>query len=393
MSTKTMTEDITGNAFDIAILGGGNAGITLAAQLAAQTKPPSTVVIEPQSAEQRDCSWGLWALDQQAQQLKQSTKGRWQRWQLVDNHSRIIHSSDQYSYLSLSSADYLLDHAAQLRDPVSLVKGSVSALRTEQKSEQHQTVIDTDQGQYRAKTVYDSRPAKLTEKGLRQHFFGLHIRTQQPLKEPDIATLMDFRVDQSRGLHFIYALPFSEHQLLVESTLISTSVEQREWYRNAIEGWLSDNNIEVAEIISEEMGDIPMDTLVSDPATTATQEYPLIASIGAASGAVRRSSGYAFQHIQQQVRQLAAGIARGKMDVPTPISSRLTAMDKIFNGVLLSRPDLGVSLYMRMARALNGDQFARFMLGRATASDWLRVIVAMPKVVFLKQLLRQLSNA
>ncbi|MGB0450116.1 MAG: lycopene cyclase, partial [Porticoccaceae bacterium] len=123
-----------------------------------------------------------------------------------------------------------------------------------------------------------------------------------------------------------------------------------------------------------------------DPATVSSE--PLIAPIGAASGAVRRSSGYAFQHIQEQIRQLAAGIAEGNMAVPTPISSRLTAMDKIFNGVLLSRPDLGVSLYMRMARALNGDQFARFMLGKATASDWLRVIAAMPKGIFLKQLVK-----
>ena len=77
------------------------------------------------------------------------------------------------------------------------------------------------------------------------------------------------------------------------------------------------------------------------------------------------------------------------MAVPTPISSRLTAMDSIFNGVLLSRPDLAVSLYMRMASALNGDQFARFMLGQATASDWLRVIAAMPKLPFLKQSVKQ----
>jgi lycopene beta-cyclase len=100
---------------------------------------------------------------------------------------------------------------------------------------------------------------------------------------------------------------------------------------------------------------------------------------------VRRSSGYAFQHIQQQISQLASGIAEGNMAVPTPISSRLTAMDRIFNGVLLNRPDLAVSLYMRMAKALTGDQFARFMLGQASLSDWLRVIAAMPKMPFLKQ--------
>lgn len=369
---------------DIAIIGGGNAGLTLAAQLAAQTNPPSTVVIEPQTATQRDCSWGLWALEEQADQLSQSIKGRWRQWQLIDDHSRIVHSSDQYSYLSLSSADYLHDRAAQLREPVSLVQETVTALQ----AGQDKTIIETDQNRYSAKTVYDSRPPKIAENGLRQHFFGLHILSKQPIKNPQIATLMDFRVDQSRGLHFIYALPFSDHHLLVESTLISATVEPREWYSNAIEQWLQEHNIQVAEIISEEMGVIPMDSLITDP----TSE-PIAAPIGAASGAVRRSSGYAFQHIQQQTRQLAAGIAQGNMLVPTPISSRLTAMDKIFNGVLLSRPDLAVSLYMRMAKALNGDQFARFMLGRATIRDWLHVIAAMPKGPFLKQLFKTTFKA
>ena len=361
---------------DIAIIGGGNAGLTLAAQLASQAKPPSTVVIEPQTPAQRDCSWGLWALDEQANQLNQATKGRWRQWQLIDNHSRIVHSSDQYSYLSLSSADYLRDLAAQLHEPISLVQEAVTGLQ----AGQERTTVKTDQNRYSAKTVYDSRPPKIAENGLRQHFFGWHIHSKQPIKNPHIATLMDFRVDQSRGLHFIYALPYSDHQMLIESTLISATVEPQDWYRNAIEQWLQEHSIEVAEIISEEMGVIPMDSLITDP----TAE-PLAAPIGAASGAVRRSSGYAFQHIQQQTRQLAAGIAQGNMAVPTPISSRLTVMDKIFNGVLLSRPELGVSLYMRMAKALNGDQFARFMLGQATIRDWLHVIAAMPKGPFIKQ--------
>ena len=45
--------------FDIAIIGGGNAGLTLAAQLAAQDNPPSTVVIEPQTVTVAGDS-GLW---------------------------------------------------------------------------------------------------------------------------------------------------------------------------------------------------------------------------------------------------------------------------------------------------------------------------------------------
>ena len=373
--------------FDIAIIGGGNAGLTLAAKLAAQENPPTTVVIEPKSAAQRDCSWALWALDQQAEQLAHSTKGRWRRWQLIDETSRVVHSSNQYNYLSLSSADYLLDCAAQLREPVSMIEDSVINLHRQQK----QTIIETGKGSFSAESVYDSRPPKVAYSSLRQHFLGWQILTKEPIKDPDMATLMDFRVDQSRGLHFIYALPFSDHHLLIESTLISGRMETQDWYRDAIKGWLRENNIEIAEIIGEEMGVIPMGTVESDPSTSSELE-PLIATIGAASGAVRRSSGYAFQHIQQQISQLAAGIAQGNMAVPTPISSHLTAMDAIFNGVLLSRPDLAVSLYMNMANALNGDQFARFMLGQATANDWLRVIAAMPKGPFIKQVVKQAAK-
>jgi lycopene beta-cyclase len=209
----------------------------------------------------------------------------------------VVHSSNQYSYLSLSSADYLLDRAAQLRDPVSLIEDSVKVLH----SQQHKTVIETEKGRYSAKTVYDSRPPKIAEDGLRQHFLGWHIHTKEPINDPDMATLMDFRVDQSRGLHFIYALPFSDHHMLIESTLISAELEPQSWYRDAIERWLRDNNIEVAEVIYEEAGVIPMDTLISDSASPVSDGMASIASIGAASGAVRRSSGYAFQHIQQQM--------------------------------------------------------------------------------------------
>ena len=67
-------------------------------------------------------------------------------------------------------------------------------------------------------------------------------------------------------------------------------------------------------------------------------------------------------------------------------------MDKIFNGVLLERPELAVSLYMETARALNSDEFARFMLGEASTKEWLRVITAMPQRPFIKQLVRQLLH-
>ena len=52
---------------------------------------------------------------------------------------------------------------------------------------------------------------------------------------------MDFRCNQSRGLHFIYVIPFSKKKALIESTLFSKNVEDRKFYLSAINSYLKDN--------------------------------------------------------------------------------------------------------------------------------------------------------
>lgn len=356
-------------ALDIAIIGGGSAGISLATGLANL----SAAVVEPKMPEERDCSWALWANQDQLQKLAGSIKGSWKQWRLVDHNQEIIHCSEDYRYASLSSAAYISACEKNLAKGVELIRAAAEDI----------VAIGNGGGfsaagkHYRATQLYDSRPPALTEHGLRQHFVGWDIRTKTAIANPDTATLMDFRVDQSRGLHFIYALPFSNRRLLIESTMISTKLEDKDWYRQAIKRWLHQNNIEIDQTLGEEAGVIPMHTL--PPLDNA------IATIGSASGAVRLSSGYAFSTIQQQTSLLAERIRAGQYEVPSPISKQLMRMDKLFNRVLVAEPQLGVAMMMGTAKALNANGFARFMLGSANLSDWARVIMAMPKIPFLKQ--------
>ncbi len=75
---------------------------------------------------------------------------------------------------------------------------------------------DTPQAPY-----FDSRPKPVPEGALLQHFLGQMLKTSQPVFDPSIATLMDFRCDQSQGLHFIYLLPTAPDTALIESTLFT----------------------------------------------------------------------------------------------------------------------------------------------------------------------------
>lgn len=358
---------------DIAIIGGGSAGITLASKL----NNLSAVVIEPRTPTERDCSWALWADSSQITQFSSVTKGSWQQWKLVDQDGEVVHNSNQYRYTSLSSAKYLTACENNLANGVELIRAAAEDIVAAPNDGGSFTAAGKH---YSAAHIYDSRPPVIAADSLKQHFLGWEIRTKSPITDPQIATLMDFRVDQSRGLHFIYALPFSDRRLLVESTMISTRLEDKDWYRQAIGDWLKLQNIEIEETLAEEAGVIPM--------ATVSRRDNGIACIGAASGAVRLSSGYAFTGIQAQVNKLAQGISTGDYHVPAPIPSALISMDKIFNRVLVAQPELGVGVMMGTAKALSADGFARFMLGSATWKDWAKVILAMPKVPFLKQVFK-----
>ena len=362
-------------AIDVAIIGGGSAGMSLAANLATLDTGQQVRIFEPNTTASRECHWGLWANASQYEKLRPAIKGHWQGWQLVDHRHQLVKQSDNFTYTSLSSSRYL-NHCENL------LHGSVQLIRAAVDDVEHQAdgALLTAAGEtFQTAHIFDSRPPRTAAGGLIQHFVGREIRTQQPLPNVGIATLMDFRVDQSRGLHFIYALPFSKHHLLVESTMISRSAQPESWYTDAIDAWLDDRGICMAEQLALEVGCIPMDSVYP--------QDPRHAAIGAAGGALRRSSGYAFSYIQQQTRQLAERIASGQYEVPQPISQQLLYMDGIFNRVLIEYPELGVSLFMDMAAALSGEQFARFMLGQASLMDWARVISAMPKGPFLRQLL------
>lgn len=358
---------------DIAIIGGGSAGMTLATRLDSL----SATVFEPKTAAERDCSWALWAQAPQLQELHLSVRGSWDKWRLIDDQCGVTHQSDQYRYTCLSSAKYLQQCEAHLSGSVNVRRAAVNHVIAKGSGGQ----FDAAGQAYRAKTIYDSRPPKMQKNGLSQHFIGWELTLKQPIDNADTATLMDFRVDQSRGLHFIYLLPYTDRHILVESTMISCQLEDKDWYRNAITCWLEERNIQVESQLSEEYGVIPMAKVQPHNAK--------LVNIGAAGGAVRLSSGYAFSTIQTQMAALAASINAGETQLPKAFSNALMFMDKVFNRALKAQPDQGVSFFMATAKALSADQFSRFMLGQAGLIEWSKVILAMPKQRFIKAALKQ----
>ena len=213
-----------------------------------------------------------------------------------------------------------------------------------------------------------------------QHFSGYEITTDHDVFDSTTAILMDFRCDQSRGMHFIYCLPFSARNALVESTLFSPTLAPKPFYDSAIRRYLKEIiGIDDYRITRREKGVIPMATL--------PPRDPNLTGIGANGGAIRPSSGYAFSFIQKQIDQIITSAKPGQpLTVKTPHSRFELFMDGIFLRVIRHHPALAPQIFTAMADRLTGDEFALFLSGEAGPRLWAKLVLAMPKWLFISAL-------
>ena len=338
------------------IIGAGCAGLSLAAR--ADELPNHEISITPPHASDADHLWGFW----QAPDLADAAglcRHHWPHWEIVTRSGTARLESAERPYMALQRSRWI--ESCQDR-----AEAAGIVLREEADD---------------ASQILDSRPPAMPKNVMIQHFIGWEIQAPAGSFDSGCARLMDFRCDQSRGVHFIYLLPFSDREALVESTMFSPQLEPDAFYTAAIEQYLSAIcGIDQYRVERREQGAIPMAEI--------TPRDPSLTPIGANGGAIRPSSGYAFVFIQ---RQIARAIADGK-DTAQPLRFEVPhkkidlLMDRVFLTVLRRWPSLAPRLFLRMGQALTGDEFAQFMAGEADMRLRLKVIMAMPKWPFLRAL-------
>ena len=341
------------------ILGDGIAAMMLASR-AGELPEHEMTIVHPEGAPMlKDHMLGFWNMDG-IEMAVESSRASWSKWAIVTDTNKSVMHSDKHAYHIMHKANYIQncrDKATQ--EGVEFIE------------EKSMTTTVSSQ-------TFDSRPPRASKNAMLQHFLGQEVEVDKPVFDSSTAILMDFRVDQSEGMHFIYLLPYSPTQALVESTLFSTTVLDREYYVNTINDYLADHyGASVQNIIHEEQGVIPMGTL--------SPHDENIPGLGANAGAIRPASGYTFVFIHQQIQR---AIESSKQGMPLRFKRPHKAIDVWMDAVLLTVlrnwPQQGPKLFGRMASSLSGDEFVRFMSGQANWRLRLKVIMAMPKLPFIK---------
>jgi lycopene beta-cyclase len=380
---------------DVAVLGAGAAGLSLAHRLAGDMpglRTPSVLLVDAPPGPLRPPrrTWCFW--EPGPGRFDAAVTACWPRLRVRPPAGDPIEGDLAPLRYKMIRSDDLEDLVGRrLADSPNVRRLTATAEAVEDvRGGARIQVTDTD-GRARvltARWVFDSRPpgslpaARTT---LLQHFHGWFVRTSRPVFDPGTADLMDFRTPQpAHGLSFGYVLPTGPHEALVEYTEFSSRPLTVSGYEAALRQY-TDEVLRLGDlrVLATETGLIPM-----TDAPVQRQVGASVFRIGAAGGATRPSTGYTFAGLQRQTRAVAAALRQGRRPVPPdPHSARSRAMDAVLLRALDSGRADGPALLCRLFDRVPLPRLLRFLDGRTRLREDLSIGLRTPIVPMLRSAL------
>jgi lycopene beta-cyclase len=367
----------------VVIIGGGCAGLSLGSRLAQTPKAPSTIIIEPRVEYAEDRTWCFWSNEGSHHNHLPLT--RWSKVHVSYRESMVTVNLKRDRYQMLRSMDFYQDKCESIAKSTDVELQMGEKVTTVTRSMDGYWITETNVGVYRSEFVIDTRPMGAGADSppcLWQTFLGLEIECDQSTFDCDTAHLMDFADVVDGNIPFIYLLPVSDRQALVELTSIS---------RNRLdpETMVGDLRIAITKmvgaanyrIVRTESGAIPMGL-----AQIARDRASTYVNIGVTEGSARPSSGYAFCRIQRWADACCESLLNGKPPLNPLIDSAIVRfMDKVFLQVVRNQPHMGPEIFVRMFKNVPMSRLIRFLIDKPTVVDAISIIASLPKIVFLKE--------
>jgi lycopene beta-cyclase len=248
----------------------------------------------------------------------------------------------------------------------------------------------TEKNEFKAKFIFNSAFRNINidpnKYYLLQHFKGYFIKTPNNVFNTDKATLMDFRINQENECRFVYVLPFSEKEALIEFTIFSENLLKKEEYDIELKNYIKDFlSISQYEIIRDEFGVIPMTNVkIKD-----IQSEHLI-NIGTAGGFTKASTGYTFSFIQKQCKNIAENLSLyGKLQL-IKRNKKYDIFDTIFLSVLSDKNYESRNVFIDMFSKLNPDICLKFLDEETTIIEDLNIMNSVEKYQFIKSTFKEI---
>lgn len=371
---------------DLAIIGGGCAGLSLAKALAHRQTSQSIIILEPRTHYQDDRSWCFWSTPEHA--LSSLVSQSWSTWRFGQQGQPIeTKSSTLHPYQYIRSADFYDACWEKITQSPSIESSlGTTVLNIHQRNDSWH--IETTRGSFFATQVIDTRPPSQThfaQSTLYQCFLGAEIQLKQGINtDYSVLELMtDMRVLDGEFC-FTYVLPLANDRLLIELTLFASRPYTKEDLTDAFDQLLLTRGLAQSDILRMEYGNLPM-------GLPNLRSAPPRAGLG--GGALRPSSGYGFMRIQRWAEECAEHYCKQGTVIPQTLSGFwLQKMDHLFLSVIQSQPSLAPTLFSKLLGKTQTERFIRFMNDRASLIDYLHIVMCLPKIPFIKVLFSTLFH-
>ena len=251
-------------------------------------------------------------------------------------------------------------------------------------------VVKTETGSFTCNQIFNSifNPSLVESQSkypfLHQHFIGWFIKSKEPVFTADCATFMDFSVEQRGNTRFMYVLPTTETEALLEYTLFSKDLLPKEEYESEIQKYIEQLGITEYEIVEKEAGNIPMTC------------YPFwknnsknILNIGAAGGWTKASTGYTFKNTVKKSKTLTAFLLKENDLTQFHKTDKFWFYDLLLLDILNQKNHLGSTLFSAMFQKGNPAVIFKFLDEETSFTEDLQVIWRCPKMPFIKALLQR----
>ena len=380
--------------YDYIIAGSGLAGLSLLHRLLLDKdlQNKKILVIDKVEKKDNDRTWCFWEKGKGI--FEPIVYHQWETLQFFSPGVSKTFELKKYKYKMIQAGDFYsltLNHAANFEN----VTFKTEAI-LDMEVKDGKAILITEGGQYSGQYIFNStglfNPEMNTQNTLLQHFMGWFIKTDSPVFNEKIGTLMDFRLEQAHGTTFMYVLPTSSTEGLIEYTLFSENTLDKEDYQLALKEYIKNElKIKYYELTHEEFGVIPM-SLAKFSATV--KEEHRIVNIGTAGGFTKASTGYTFQFVQKHVSQIVNEL---KFNQSPAIS--LTWKDSIYAwydrtllDVLLSKKATGRAIFSSLFKKNCPEKILSFLDNDSNFWDEFKIRNSVPLLAFMSSGMRQLFS-
>jgi len=372
--------------FDIIIVGGGIAGLSLAVRLAESSlRDRSILIIDKNTQPKNDRVLSFWA--NQPTLFDEIVDCSWKQLQFVGDDLDKTVDLQNYRYQMIRGSDFYRFARKKLsaRPNIKFQKGRVNRIED---GEDKATVFAGDET-FTATWVFDSRFTlsqlyqTSLEHELKLHFKGWEIETPTPVFAPQIATLMDFRTPQEQDTRFFYVLPSSENRALVEYSLFTTRPISQKECEAKLQDYIANTlGIDEYRIVYQENGIIP----ATDRRLPRRVGHRIM-TIGTLGGRVKPTTGYAFWRIQQDSGSIVRSLERtGHPFAVAPDSPLFRFCDSLLLKVMAHHGAHLKPIFTALFKNNPIKRVFRFLDEETNPGENLLLIASLPPRIFLQTL-------